>query len=96
MTQQIPKEAADKLKIYLAPIAKLFKSPLITIIVRSREPGNTVGDLVLTNDNPTAVINTLRAHMVAEAQRFADEGERSGRDPDAAFPVQRDSSDPLR
>jgi hypothetical protein len=89
VTQQIPPEIAERLQTLLKPIAALFNAPRITIIVRSPEEGNAVGDLVLSNDNPSAVVATLRAHMVAEAQRFAAEGARSGVDPGAEFPHRR-------
>ena len=85
MTKAIPPEIADRLKHLLKPIADLFNASKITIIVRSPEEGNTVGDLVLSNDNPSKVLQTLRAHMVAEAERFAAEGARSG-EPGAEFP----------
>jgi hypothetical protein len=90
MTKQIPTEIADRLKVLLKPIAELFAASRITIIVRSPEEGNTVGDLVMSNDNPTLVLKTLRAHMQAEAQRFADEGKRSGT-PGAEFPKTKDA-----
>ena len=90
MTKTIPTEIADRLKLLLKPIAELFAASRITIIVRAPEEGNTLGDLVLTNDNPTRVIQTLRAHMVAEAERFAAEGKRSGT-PGAEFPKTKDA-----
>ena len=85
MTKQIPLEVADRLKELLKPIAQLFNAAKITIVIRSPDQGNVVGDLVLTNDNPTKVLETLRTHMVEEAKRFAAEGARSGTE-GAQFP----------
>ena len=85
MTKAIPPEVAERLKVLLKPIAELFNSSRITIIVRAPEGANSIGSLVLGNDNPTDVLTVLRAHMAAEAQRFAAEGRQSGQ-PDAEFP----------
>lgn len=85
MTRAIPAETAERLKVLLKPIAEIFRASRITIIVRTPEGSNATGDLVLSNDNPTLVMETLRAHMVAEAARFAAEAERS-RAPGAEFP----------
>ena len=85
MTRQIPTEVAERLKLLLEAIARLFKASRITIIVRSPEDANATGDLVFSNDNPTQAIAALRAHMVAEAERFAAEGARSG-SPGAEWP----------
>ena len=68
---KLPPELEEKLRPLLTAIARLFKAPLITIIVRSPDVSNVVGDLVLSNDNPTRVIVALRAQMVAEAKVFA-------------------------
>lgn len=88
MTKQIPPEIADRLQLLLKATAALFKASKITIIVRAPEDGNTEGDLVLTNDNPSKAMMVLRGHMVAEARRFADEGALSGK-PGAEFPYYR-------
>src|ERR1700726_4458568 len=84
-TKQIPKEIAARINLPLKPIAELFAASRITIIVRSPEEGNTLGNLVLSNDNPTKIMEVLKEHMVAEAKRFAAEGKRSGT-PGAEFP----------
>lgn len=52
------------LQIHLAAIAKAFKAPRITLIVRGPEDGNVKGDLVLTNDNPVFVERVFRAQMI--------------------------------
>lgn len=92
MTQQIPEAVAERLKLLLAAIAKLFKASRITLIVRSPEDANSVGDLVFSSDSPAKVMEVLRAHMLAEAQRFADEGAKSGT-PGAEWPHQRDMNE---
>jgi regulator of protease activity HflC (stomatin/prohibitin superfamily) len=66
---EIPKEIRETLERHLAGISRLFKSPLITIIVRAGD--NATGDLVLSADNPTLVIEALRKRMVAEAEKVA-------------------------
>lgn len=78
MVRQIPAEIAERMKLLLEAIAKMFKASRITIIVRSPEEANSVGDLIFSNDNPTKVMEALRNHMVAQAQSLADEGARSG------------------
>ena len=78
MTQQIPEPIAERLKLLLEAIARLFKASRITIIVRSPEEGNANGTLIMGNDNPTKAMEALRTHMQAQAQSFADEGARSG------------------
>ena len=89
MTKPIPPEFQKPLEDYLAGIAKLFGASRITVVVRAADSGNTVGDLVLSNDDhPGKVIDVLREHMTAEARRFAAEGRRSGQ-PGAEFPHQR-------
>lgn len=90
MTKAIPLEIAERLKLLLKPIAEMFAASRITIIIRSPEEGNTVGDLVLSSDNPTQVLEVLKTHMRAEAERFAAEGKRSGT-PGAEFPKTRDA-----
>ena len=70
---KISKEVEDALKPHLAAIARIFKAPRITVIVRAPEGANVVGDLVLSNDNPTLVIAALRARMVAEAEIDVDQ-----------------------
>ena len=67
----IPKEIEERLRPHLAAIARLFKAPRITLIVRAPEIGNVTGDLVLSNDNPTRAIAALRSRMVAEAEIYA-------------------------
>lgn len=88
MTRQIPTEIADRLKLLLDAIARLFKASRITIIVRTPEDGNATGDLVFSNDNPTHAIAALRTHMEQEAKRFAAEGAESGK-AGAEWPKQR-------
>lgn len=88
MTQQIPVEIADRLKLLLDAITKLFKASRITIIVRTPEDANSTGDLVFSNDQPHKAIEALRTHMVAQAQKFADEGAKSGT-PGAEWPKHR-------
>lgn len=78
MTQPIPEETRLQLQELLKPIARLFAASHITIIVRAPEGANSVGNLVLTNDNPTKIMEVFKEHMVAEAKRFAAEGPRSG------------------
>lgn len=89
MTIPIPKEQSDRLKTLLKPIAEMFLSANITLIVRALEGGNSSGSLVISSDNPTKALEALRHHMEAEAKRFAAEGARSG-EPGAEFPYQRD------
>lgn len=89
MTRQIPEPIAERLKLLLAAIAKLFRASRITLIVRAPEEGNALGTLVMGNDSPTEAIQALREHMAAEAKRFAAEGARSGQSPDAEFPKYR-------
>lgn len=68
---EIPEEIRKQLEHHMAGVAKLFKAPLITLIVRAGD--NASGDLVLTNDNPTLVLEVLRNRMVAEAKRQAED-----------------------
>ncbi len=89
MSQQIPEAIAERLKLLLTAIAKLFRASQITIIVRSPEGANSTGVLVMGNDSPAEAMQALRAHMVSEAERFAAEGARSGQ-PGAEWPRQRD------
>lgn len=89
MISPIPPEIADALKPHLIAIKRLFKASRITLVVRTPEDSNAAGNLVLSDDNPTLVIQAIRAQMVAEAQRFADEGASSGVDPKAEFPYRR-------
>ena len=89
MTKPIPPEFQEQLERYLTAIAKLFRAPRITIVVRSSDSGNTQGDLVLSQDDRLdKVIEVLVMHRQAEARRFAAEGERSGQ-PGAEFPYRR-------
>ena len=88
MTKQIPEEVAERLKLLLKPIAEMFRASKITIILRAPEEGNSVGDLILSNDNPTKAVEALRYHLVSEARRFADEGAKSGT-PEGEFPKYR-------
>lgn len=64
----IPPEIEARLKAHIAGIARLFKAPRITLIVRAPEGANVKGDLILTADNLTLVMQSLRAMMVREAQ----------------------------
>lgn len=68
----IPAEIEERLKPALTAIAKLFKAPRITLIVRSPDVGNVKGDLVLGNDDLTKVEAALRALVVGEAVLFAE------------------------
>ena len=70
---KISKEVEDALKPHLAAIARIFKAPRITIIVRAPEGANVVGDLVFGNDDPTLALAALRARMIAEAELFRDD-----------------------
>ena len=89
MTKPIPPEIDEPLKRYLTAIAKLFRAPRITLIIRSADNGNTQGDLVMSQDDRLdKVIEVLTIHRIAEARRFAAEGERSGQ-PGAEFPHRR-------
>ena len=78
MTKPIPPEVAEQLKAYLKPIAWMFRTSKISIIVRGAEGGNAEGDLVFSNDHPAKLLAVLKTHMEAEARRFADEGAESG------------------
>jgi hypothetical protein len=69
----IPKEVQDALRPHLAAIARIFKAPRITLIVRAPEGANVKGDLVLGNDDPSLALAALRARMVAEAELFRDD-----------------------
>lgn len=67
----IPKEIEARLQSHLTAIAKIFRVPRITLIVRGQTPeegANARGDLVITNDNPIFVEAALRARMVERAQ----------------------------
>ena len=72
----IPEDVQKAIRPHLAAIARMFRSPFITLVVRSPEVGNVKGDLVLSNDNPTLVLNALRARMVAEAEIYAESPEK--------------------
>jgi len=86
VTKPIPPEFQEPLQRYLTAIAKLFRAPRITVIIRSADNGNTQGDLVLGNDEHIdKVIEVLTIHRIAEARRFAAEGARSGL-PGSEFP----------
>lgn len=89
MTKQIPLEQAERLKLLLKPIAEMFRTSKISIIVRAVEGGNAEGDLIFSSDHPAELLKTLKRHMAAEAKRFAAEGSRSGQSPDAEFPKYR-------
>lgn len=73
---EIPKDVQDRLKPLLASIARLFRAPRITLIVRAPDVGNVKGDMVIGNDDPTSVIGALRARMVDEAEIYAGTPER--------------------
>lgn len=66
----IPKTIEDQIKPYLAAIARLFRAPRITLVIRGpgSEDGNAKGDLVLTNDNPLFAGHALRALEIGRAQ----------------------------
>jgi hypothetical protein len=64
----IPKDVQARLRPLLTEIARLFKAPNITIIVRGG--ANAPGDLVFGNDNPTLALEALRAFMVREAKQL--------------------------
>ena len=68
----IPPEVEARLKPALTAIAKLFRAPRITIIVRAPEVGNVKGDLVLGNDDLGKVAEALKALVVGEAVLFAN------------------------
>lgn len=70
---EIPEEIRKQLEVHLVGIAKLFRAPLITLVVRSGP--NAKGDLLLSNDNPQLVINAIRARMVERAEKFANDFE---------------------
>lgn len=67
----IPSEIESALRPHLAAIAKIFRAPRITIVVRGPGDGNAGGDLVLSNDNPTLALHALRARAVAEGEILA-------------------------
>lgn len=67
----IPESIESQLKPYLTAIARLFKAPRITLIVRGPglgDEGNAKGDLVLTNDNPLFAGRALAALEIGRAQ----------------------------
>lgn len=66
----IPKNVEDQLKPYLTAIARLFKAPRITLIIRAPggDDGNAKGDLVLTNDNPLFAGQALKALEIGRAK----------------------------
>lgn len=64
----IPPNMEAYLQIHLAAIAKAFKAPRITLVVRGPSDGNVRGDLVITNDNPLFVEAVFRAQMIARAK----------------------------
>lgn len=68
---EIPEEIKERLQHHLTAIARLFKAPKITLIVRGPEAGNAKGDLVLGNDSPTLALAALRARIIAEAEFLA-------------------------
>lgn len=67
----IPEDIHETLRGHLTAIAKLFRAPLITLVVRAGD--NAKGVLVLGNDNPSFLIEALRERMVADAKsQFAE------------------------
>ncbi len=68
---EIPASVQERLQAHLVAIARIFKAPRITIIVRSPEEGNAKGDLILGNDDPLYVSRALRARMIAESKILA-------------------------
>lgn len=67
----IPAEIESLLKAHLGAIAKLFKAPKITLIVRAPQFANASGDLILTSDNLTLVQMSLQSMMIREAHILA-------------------------
>ena len=65
---EIPSSIQERLQAHLIEIARIFKAPRVTLIVRSPDVANVKGDLILGNDDPHFVSQALRARMVAEAQ----------------------------
>lgn len=68
----IPDHVQRLLQEHLIQIARIFKAPRITLIVRGPDDGNAKGDLVLTNDNPLFVERALKAQVLARAKILAD------------------------
>lgn len=67
----IPPQIEKYLQGPLTAIAKIFRVPRITLIVRGQTPdegGNARGDLVITNDNPIFVEAAFRARMIERGQ----------------------------
>lgn len=64
----IPKQIVDKCKYHLECIGELFRSPLITLVVRAPEldQGRGEGDFVLTTDELGHVIQALEHRQTAE------------------------------
>lgn len=90
----IPAEIQAALKPHLAAIARVFRAPRITLIVRGVDGGNAGGDLVLGNDNPTLALGALRARAVAETEILAGTPEQMRVELKQETPVEFDS-DPL-
>lgn len=65
---EIPASVQERIKAHLVEIAKIFKAPRITLIVRGPEEGNASGDLILGNDEPMYVSRALRARIIAESK----------------------------
>ena len=70
---EVPEDIREHLRVHLTAIAKLFRVPLITIIVRSPDGGNVGGDLHFGNDNPTLALDAFRKLLASEASKVADE-----------------------
>ncbi len=64
---EIPTDIRKQVQQHLIEIAKLFRAPLITIIVRPSSD-NASGTLVLGNDDPMAVIGAIREHVERTAK----------------------------
>ncbi len=79
MAEKLTREQAlalyDKIIPHLEAIEALFKSPVITLVVRA--PQLPDGDLVLTQDDPNAIIDTIKKQM---AKRPAIERDVNGID----------------
>lgn len=69
----IPPAIQEQLQRLLGGIARMFKSPKITLIVRAPHDaqGNSTGDLVLTNDNPLFAERALKTLVIGRAKILA-------------------------
>lgn len=74
MSQDLPEAHRHYLQAHVAQIAKLFRAPVITLIVRSPDGGNVKGDLVITNDDPLLVRKALDELIQGKARRLTLDG----------------------